>query len=329
MASAAAADEVRFNNGDRLTGKVLSAEKGKLKLRTAVAGTVDVDLTDVRTFSTDEPIAIKLTDGTMIRQQVAAAGQPGQVTVPPGPAGVGAGTAEQAVPIASIKTINFTEGWTGSLVAGALITRGNSDTEAFNVSAEAVRRTEIDRLNLAGQYLFGRQREQDTGDKVVNTDQWRLAGKYDRFVSEKLYGFASAAVERDRVAELNLRLTPAAGAGYQWVERPGLNFNTEAGLAWVLEDYENGRRDENVSLKLAYHVDKQLRDGIAAFHNLQLFPSVQDVGDYYLITDAGVRADLTDHLFTEVKVQFRYDPTPAAGASRSDLQYILGAGWKF
>ena len=42
LAAAASADEVRFKNGDRLTGKITSAEGGKLKITSKVAGDVTV-----------------------------------------------------------------------------------------------------------------------------------------------------------------------------------------------------------------------------------------------------------------------------------------------
>lgn len=323
MATPVLADEVVFKNGDKLTGKIVSAEDGKLKIKSTVAGTVEVDLADVKTFSSDEPIALKLKDGTIIRQAVGAAEKPGEVAVKPG------AVAAQNVPIDSIKTINQKESWTGSIVAGGLITRGNSDTEAFNLSADATRRTDIDRLNLNAQYLFGRQEDPTTGDKSTSTDNWRLGAKYDYFINEKLYAFGSFGVEKDRIANLDIRLTPAVGIGYQWIERKDFNFFTEAGLAYVYEDYEGEEASENISLKLAYHVDKKLRDGVAVFHNLTFYPSIEDISDYYLLTDAGIRADLTDSFFTEFKVELKYDATPASGSSRSDLRYILGVGWNF
>ncbi|CAA9407532.1 MAG: hypothetical protein AVDCRST_MAG64-2099, partial [uncultured Phycisphaerae bacterium] len=249
----------------------------------------------------------------------AAATDPGTVQ---GPAG-------RTVPVASIRSINDKDGWAGTVVAGALITRGNSDTDAFNLSFDAARRTAVDRLNVSGQYLFARQRDEDGGDKTTSTDNWRAVGKYDRFLSEKLYAFVSLGVEKDRIAGLDLRLTPAVGAGYQWVERPDFNVNTEAGVAYVYENYADRASDENISLRLAYHVDRKVRDGVVVFHNTSFFPSVETVSDYYFLTDAGVRADLTDHFFTEFKVELKYDATPAPDASRSDLRYILGVGWSF
>src|SRR5688500_17497222 len=67
------ADEVLFNNGDRLTGKILSADGGKLKIKTSVAGEVAVDMKDVKTFTTDEPITLQLKDGNVIKDKVSAA----------------------------------------------------------------------------------------------------------------------------------------------------------------------------------------------------------------------------------------------------------------
>jgi hypothetical protein len=97
----------------------------------------------------------------------------------------------------------------------------------------------------------------------------------------------------------------------------------------VYENYEDRASDENISLRVAYHVDRKVRDGLVVFHNLAIFPSVETVSDYYFLTDAGVRADLTDNFFTELKVELKYDATPAPGASRNDLRYILGVGWSF
>ena len=37
------ADEVIFNNGDKLTGKVLSADGGKLKVKSDIAGKITTD----------------------------------------------------------------------------------------------------------------------------------------------------------------------------------------------------------------------------------------------------------------------------------------------
>jgi len=62
---------------------------------------------------------------------------------------------------------------------------------------------------------------------------------------------------------------------------------------------------------------------------LEYYPSPATLGDYLVISDAGVRFTLTAKMFAEYKAEFRYDANPAQGASRSDLRHIIGVGWQF
>jgi hypothetical protein len=62
-------------------GKIVSAEGGKLTIKTEGAGDVTVDLAKAKTFSTDEPIVVKSGD-TTFRSKVSP-GDDGTVQVVP------------------------------------------------------------------------------------------------------------------------------------------------------------------------------------------------------------------------------------------------------
>lgn len=219
--------------------------------------------------------------------------------------------------------------WTGNVGAGFTLTRGNSETESANVGVRLLRRAEIDRITLKAAYLFGRQIDPDTDDKSTTQDEWFAALQYDYFFGQKFYGYATTRVERDRIADLDLRLTAGLGVGYQWIESPDLNFATEAGVSWLFEDFESGEDDDTFVLRLAYHVDRRFNDRILFFHDLEAFPSVEDFSDVFLTTQAGLRASLTQVMFAETKVVFDYDSTPAPGAEETDLTYLLSLGVNF
>jgi Protein of unknown function, DUF481 len=240
----AAADEILFLNGDRLTGKIASSDGGKLTIKTENAGVVTVDLAKVKTFSTDEPIVIQSGD-SFISSKVGA-GPDGTVQVFPV-----AGGAPQAIALKDVARINPPPvKWTGSLVGNALITTGNSETENFGLSVNAVRRSEIDRITLGGAYYYGRQEDKNTGKKDTTMDNWFVQGKYDYFLTKKLYLYGNVRVEQDHIADLDLRLTIGGGVGYQWFETPTFNFNTEAGLAWVKENFKNdGTAEAKIELR--------------------------------------------------------------------------------
>ncbi len=322
MATGVRADEVQFKNGDRLSGTIVSAEGGVLVIKTDVAGEVKVKMEDVATFSTSQPVTLQLNDDTRLQQPVAA-GEAGSVNLQEG------AVQAQPIPLTAIRRINPSEKWTGAIVVGGMLERGNTRTDSLNISAEAARRTETDRITLDAAYRFGRQRDPDTGEDQTTTDNWSFGGKYDYFVSEKWYAYANTRIERDRIADLDLRITPGVGVGYQWIETPRTSFTTEAGLTWLYEDYRGADSTDSLALRLAYELKHQLNDKVALFHGVEYFPSLENINDYLILADAGIRADLTSTMFGEFKLEVKHDSTPAPGASRTDLKYILGIGWRF
>src|SRR3954447_18610471 len=99
------ADEVLFNNGDRLTGKILSVDDGKMTIDSKLAGEVKVDMKNVKTFTTDAPIEIRTKDGQRVTSK-AAAGEPGTVRVA---SGTTLTAAPKSVAMENMKYVNFSE----------------------------------------------------------------------------------------------------------------------------------------------------------------------------------------------------------------------------
>lgn len=323
-AAIASADEVLFLNGDRLTGAIVRAGAGRLTIRTEVAGEVTVDLATVRTFSTDRPVVLRIGDATFT--SAVTAGPDGAIQAIPEP-----GAAPRLIAFGEIAQINPPRPrWKGSIAATGLFTTGNSETSSIGLRLDAARRAERSRITVGAGARYGRQLDPDTGEHETTTDSAFGFGKYDYFFSERQYILASLRIERDRLADLDLRLTPSLGGGYQWLEGPRLELATEAGVAWVYEDYRRGGRDDRVAVRLAYRLDYRPRETILLFHHLEWLPGFEHpFVDYDLHGDAGLRATILGNLFSEVKVELRYDSMPAPGAENTDLRYLLSLGWTF
>ncbi|MGH7404003.1 MAG: DUF481 domain-containing protein, partial [Candidatus Rokuibacteriota bacterium] len=117
---------------------------------------------------------------------------------------------------------------------------------------------------------------------------------------------------------------------YQWFEGPTFNLATEAGLAWVYEDFKRTANRSSFGPRLAYSVDWTPIHRLKLFHKLEYLPSFDDLaGDYLINADAGARLTVWRELFAELRYEFRYDSTPAEGRKNTDSRYILGAGWAF
>jgi putative salt-induced outer membrane protein YdiY len=325
---AAQADTITFRNGDRLTGTIVEMLDGKIRFKSAAAGEVLIDTVDVATFSTDGLIDLQLADGTVVKQQVEA-GPEGRITV------TGADGAQE-YEISSLKSLNPRTTWRGNVRAGLLLNRGNTDNDNYYAAFDITRRSELDRWTFNGQYNLVRTEDSD-GDKTSTTDNWRVGGKYDYFFNDRLYGFAALMVERDRIANLDYRISPSVGLGYQWHESPEWNFSTEAGVAYVYEKYREPSDaspdfdddDSFVALRFGYHYDRKLNDKVLLFHNLEYLPGLDDIDNYRINGDIGLRASLSTNWFAEARMEMRHDNSPPEDAVKTDLRYVIALGWQF
>ncbi len=321
-------DELVLTNGDRLTGKIVHLVDGKMLFKSDVAGEVTVELANIRTLSSDEPITVNLQDKTGFNQKLVSA-DAGRFGV------AGSDSLEaQEFAVADIASINPpikpAPKWTGDVSVGITSTHGNTKTEMISANANATKRTEKDRMTVSADYAKGEQEDPDTGQTVTIEDWWRAKGKYDYFFSKKKYGYIDGRYERDAVAELDRRMIVGVGGGYQWVESADMNFSTEFGLASLYEKFDN-QTDSNseISFQVGYNFDKTLRKNIKFTHDLTYYPAIDKFSDYFLTTTAGVRADFTEKIFMTFKTIFNYDETPALGSHKTDVKYFLGFGYRF
>lgn len=264
--------------------------------------------------------------GTATLRSTVAADEDGRIRIVPAP-----GAAPESIALRDISHIDPPPpAWKGSITLNGRATRGNTETTALGVSLDAARRGERHRITVGAGYFHGREADPDTGEETTTTDNMFASGKYDYFLSERLYLFAAIRAERDRIADLDLRLTPSLGSGYQWFESPVFNLATEAGVAWVYEDFRDGGDDQHVALRLAYRTDWTPHRSARLFHSPEWLPSAENpLDDYNLNADAGVRTTIVQSLFAEFKIEMRYDSMPAPASEPEDLRYLLGVGWSF
>ncbi len=319
LSATVVADKIVLVNGDQLTGVIKETAEGKVVIKTELAGEVKISLANIQTMSTDQPLELHLKDGTVVNQPLQAS-EAGTVKVADQP---------ERIQLNEVAKINPEKPrWKGDLAAGVTYTSGNTSNESYAFSGNLRKRTEKDRTTYAADAV--RRKEKGSGGKKeVTEDWWRAGGKYDYFLSKKCYVFGQGRYETDKIADLDQRIIAGGGTGYQWIETDRTEFSTEIGASWIDEEYADGTRDDKISAQAGYRLTHQFNETFSFIHNFNYFPSTEQVSDYYLTTFGELRAKINSHLFTNFKVLFDYDATPAAGKGSTDTKYIFGAGVNF
>ncbi|MCK5000443.1 MAG: DUF481 domain-containing protein [Anaerohalosphaera sp.] len=324
----AAADEIYLNNGDRLTGKVVQLNDGKLTFASELAGEVTLNASDIKTISTAEPVEVHLSDGTSFSRKLLKSTD-GQFSIDTDNV-----LAAQKFDLANVASFNPPKKeapkWTGSISAGFVSTHGNTKNESINASLDMHKRTEKDRTTISGLFIRSEQEDPATGNMNKTEDNWRVKGKYDYFFNEKMYGYVDGRYEKDSIAQLDRRVIVGLGGGYQWIESDVANFSTEGGIASLYERFDN-QTDSNTELsaQFGYHYDRKLNGKVTFINDLTYYPAFGKPSDYLLTTTAELRASITDTVYTSFRTIFDYDTTPAAGSGSTDLKYIFGVGMDF
>jgi putative salt-induced outer membrane protein YdiY len=327
----AAADEIFLKDGSHVIGKVVSMTEGKLKVMTAFAKEVEIDWAQVAGLVTDEPLAVVLTDNTVLKGQVARTPDGGFSVKTPDLAN------PIPVPQATITAINPpvkpAMTFKGYLAAAATVNDGNTNNRSASLSAEFEARSERQRFTMYGIYNYA-----DDNSHNLTARNARGQMKYDFFITKRIYFFASALFENDKFQDLRLRTALAAGPGFQIIdkgtfEKPWLReleVNAEAGLGYFDEDYKYSEDKNYLTARWALRANWPISpDKIIIFHRHEGFPGLEDASDLYILTEQGVRFSILKNLFAAFQINWRWDNTPADGRERSDTTFLLSIGYNF
>lgn len=313
------ADEVVIDNGDRLTGVVLRMDGGVLEIETAYAGVVSIDWATVRELSTDDPMRLRLEDGTLVSGWKLSRGAQGFLL------DVAGDTGGKAVSVAGINLSDWElgEGYrlTGQVDLALKADRGNSDKDEIDISASLEWQRLQHRVKLFGEF------EYDMNDGEQTKNKWQLSTKYDKFVSEQRYYGIGVFLEQDDLAGLDLRSSMGPYIGHQFFKGNTTNLSAEIGVNYVFESFTTDTDNDYMAAAWTVDFDYFVMPSILQFYHRQIgLTKLEAPGDFIIDTWTGLRFPLRGGFSTSAEVKADYDANAAPGADKWDTTYRLKLG---
>jgi hypothetical protein len=318
VAVAAADDEVKLKNGDRLSGKVTGLAGGKLTIVTPEAGQVNVDWSQIVSVRTDAPLKLKLTTGEILEGKVVP-GAEGRLKVETQGA-----AAPVEVEFLKVKSINEPPtAWHGKLSASGKATDGNTHTQSFLIAGSATRETEMDLMLVKAIFQYGK-----SGQTLTQRSAYGI-GKYELKFSPEFYGYVSEELSGDSFKDLSIGTITSVGLGYVVLKESWIDLATEAGLAYITNDFNVAPDETHMGARAAAYLRVALPLGFEFRDNFTIYPNFEHSQDYQFRNEAtlgtalGGGWDLLGGIITE------YDRKPSPGLGPQDDTFFIGLGYTF
>ena len=316
LALPAHADEVRLRNGDRITGVATSLTGGTLAFK-APGGDLKIAWADVASLAIEQPMLVTIGTAVPTSAVFAAADATGRVTLVPGG------------PVALTDIVALARpqpAWvlTGGAGAGIVETAGNTQVNNVRLSGDIVARGAADRYTVSAIATHANDRG------VENARNWSATGKYDRFLTSRLFANANANFTNDRFRDIDLRTALGAGLGYQIIQTARTMLTADAGMAWVHENFQTIADDSYAAAHEGAGLQVQLLpDRIQLFHLHDGYFGVSGDKKMFIRTQNGVRLGLAAGFVTTIQEDVDYDRRPSPGRRQTDRTFSLTLGYRF
>ena len=291
----ARADVVHFGNGDRLTGRLVEAEKGYVALDVANIGVIAVPLEVVERI--DE-------EGSAEKDAAASTDSEADI---PALADVGAGRGA----------------WDATADAGATVSRGNTDAVDLALVFAAKR------SGLRFDHLFDVNAAKSSARGDVTRDHLDIEYDLRRKYGDKWYAVGNFEYFRDAIKDIDQRFAAGVGGGYAILASERGALTTDIGISQVLEE-SMSTRESGPALRWGVDFNRWIvPEQLEVFHTHQLLGTLDADRGLSWDSGTGVRLYLSERWNMGVRLDVQHETQPMPGRSKTDATSMITMGAKF
>jgi putative salt-induced outer membrane protein YdiY len=129
--------------------------------------------------------------------------------------------------------------WHGNVTGGLSLASGNTRSTSLSLVADTAKETEQDKTTFYGLVLRADNKANNVSTKTA--DLLRVGGRYDRVISDRLFGYAGLEFEKDDLQNLRLRALGSLGLGYKVTRTESTSFDVFGGVGYVRNDFKDIR----------------------------------------------------------------------------------------
>jgi len=227
-----------------------------------------------------------------------------------------------------LRNPHLTDFWAGLLDTGLSVTRGNSATLAYNLSAKAVRETTRDKITVFSTAVYASDDTTPPSRTTAHAIRGGIRGDFN--VSDRVFVFGFTDFEYDEFQNLDLRNVLGGGVGYHVVKTKNTTFDVFGGGDFEQEYFSadpafpTGLTRKTGEIVMGEELATKLNGRTTLSEKFSLFPNITNTGDYRFQFDATAATKLKSWLGWQVTYSDRYLSDPLTGFKKNDVLLSTG-----
>jgi len=354
------ADRLWLQNGDSISGTILSLDEDQLQFESSLLGTVTLAWQTILSFETEKSIPLVLKNGDRLTARIQKGENETVFLHSQLLDGVKISThsihsigIESAIQLeneleaaqAKIqdlsaellqngkqvselqeslnKATSISQLWSGSVSLLGGMKTGNRQAFDLFIKTEAVRETEREKLTLRGDIGYGET------EGIVETTEGRLQSNLRIFYLDDAYVYGDILMEHDRFEDLDFRVDGTVGTGYRFWKTDTSEFSADAGAGLSEELFKEGGDSTEAILRLSLEYKQRLFAKSRFSQVLTVFPSASRFGELRLLSRTSLITPLMGSLSWDLSVIDEFDTDPRADIKKNDLSVRTGLSYTF
>lgn len=343
------ADQVTLKNGDRLTGVILKSDGKVLVIKSDFAGEVTVEWDAITAVQSAAPLYLGLKDGQTIVGTVETSD--GHLVVDTKNAGMVTAAKQDVVTVRNeseetaynleidrLRNPRLTDFWSGMLDTGLSLTRGNSATVNYTLSAKAVRETSRDKITVYTTAIYGTNDNVSPGETIAHEIRGGIRG--DVNVSDRWFAFGLTDFDSNALQHLDLENVVAGGLGYHMVKTQNTAFDLFGGAGYNQEYFSaytlpnptppppttafDAVTQRNATALLGEEFNTKLNGRTTLGEDFTLYPGIGGAGGYRFVFNSTASTKINRWLGWQVTFGDNYISNPPFGIKGNDLLLSTG-----
>ncbi len=342
-------DVLIFANGDKLTGKIQSADSAAVTFESEVAGSVKIPWAKVRELQSASTFVAIPKGVVLVRHSEPTGTLRGKLAINKQDLQLRGDTAApaQALPLEKVETLipestfneerkplKFSDNWHGRGAFGVELTRSTQDTLGFNTAFTAVRKDPShtwefaksrDTLDL--NYI---QSKITSGGQSINISILTGLVERDYMVKPRFYVSGIAYFERNSTQGLDLRTNYGGGPGYFLIWNEATLFDVFAGVRYSNQQLADSSYNRNIfGGRFGESLSHRFKNGASFSERATIYPAFNYAKGYFASFTTSLSFPVYKKLGVQISASDNYFNEPPPGFKKNSLQSSLGLSLSF